>query len=263
LRKFYTLTLSIPCIQAIFFSQNQIHDESIISGTIMKRIILLGILFTFGLIGCGVYTPQTVDIPLINKKNELRADAGISYKEFFYVTISYGLTDKIALQTFFNKGAGPGRFFFQNAVGYFRDLGNKKIMEVYSGFAYGHTDAGNHDVPTRLKGPYQLYFTQFNFGKIDNQFANADFGIGIKAGFLHSNLENLNYFTHYSPYFGPYEPLVVNSFLLEPNVFLRIGGEKLKFSLKLGSRLHYQFINKDKKLPIDKLNIGLGLNYRF
>jgi hypothetical protein len=228
----------------------------------MKGIIVLAILFIFGLAGCSVYTHQTVDIPLINKKNELRADAGISLKEFFYGTLTYGLTDKIALQTFYNKSA-EGRFFFQNAVGYFRDLGNRNIMEVYGGFAFGHAETGNHDVPTKLKGPYQLYFTQFNFGKIDCHFANADFGIGIKAGILHSNLENLNYFTHYSQYTGPYEPLVVNSFLLEPAAFLRVGGKKLKFSLKVGSCMQYQFINKDKNLPVDKLNIGIGLNYIF
>ena len=228
----------------------------------MKKIILLGFFFTLGLTRCGVYIHQTVDIPLINKKKELRADAGISYKEFFYGTLSYGLTKKIALQTFYNRGP-DNRFFFQNAIGYFRDLGERNIMELYSGFAFGHTETGNHDVPTKLKGPYQLYFTQFNFGKIDCQFANADIGIGIKAGYLHSNLQNLNYFTHYSPYFGSYEPLVVNSFLLEPNAFVRIGGEKLKFSLKLGTCWHYQFTHKDKQLPIDKLNIGLGLNYRF
>jgi hypothetical protein len=231
-------------------------------GPILKGNIVFAILFMFGLTACSVYTNQTVDIPLINKKNELRADAGISIKEFFYGTLTFGLTDRIALQTFYNKSY-EGRFFFQNAVGYFRDLGNRNIMEVYSGFAYGHTDAGNHDVPTRLKGPYQLYFTQFNFGKINCQFANGYFGIGIKAGYLHSNLENLNYFTHYSQYTGPWEPLVVNSFLFEPNAFLRIGGKKLKFSLKLGSCFHYQFINKDKKLPVDQLNIGLGLNYIF
>jgi hypothetical protein len=231
-------------------------------GPVLKRNIVFAILFMSGFTACSVYTNQTVDIPLINKKNELRADAGISIKEFFYGTISYGLTDKFALQTFYNKSA-EGRFFFQNAVGYFRDLGNRNIMEIYSGFAFGYSNTGNHDVPTRLKGPYQLYFTQFNFGKIDCQFANADFGIGIKTGFLHSNLENLNYFTHYSQYNGPFEPLVVNSFLLEPNAFLRIGGKKLKFSLKLGSCFHYQFTNKDKNLPFDQLNIGLGLNYIF
>ena len=56
----------------------------------MKGIIVLAILFIFGLAGCSVYTHQTVDIPLINKKNELRADAGISLKEFFYGTLTYG-----------------------------------------------------------------------------------------------------------------------------------------------------------------------------
>jgi hypothetical protein len=229
----------------------------------MKGNIFFGILFTFGLSGCNVYTHQTVDIPLIKEKNELRADAGISIKEFVYGTLSYGLTDKIALQTFYNKSAGVRRFFFQNAIGYFKDLGNNKIVEVYGGYAFGYADAGNHDIPTRLKGPYQLYFSQFNFGKIDCQVAHADFGIGVKAGYLHSNLENLNYFTHYPQYTGPFEPLVVNSLLLEPNAFLRIGGEKLKFSLKIGTCLNYQLTHKDKNLPVDKLNIGIGLNYRF
>jgi hypothetical protein len=40
----------------------------------MKGIIVIAILFTFGLTVCSVYTHQTVDIPLINKENELRAD---------------------------------------------------------------------------------------------------------------------------------------------------------------------------------------------
>jgi hypothetical protein len=227
----------------------------------MKAINLLRILFAFGLSGCSVYSPQTVDIPLISRKNDLRADAGIS-RDFVYGTLSLGITDKIALQTFYNQ-SGKGLFFFQNAAGYFRDLGNRNIMEVFGGFAFGHTNSGNHDVPTRLKGPYQLYFTQFNFGKIDCKFANADFGIGIKTGYLHSDLDNLNYFTPHPQRDAPYVPYVVNSFLLEPNAFVRIGGEKLKFSLKLGSCWHYQFTNRDKNLPVDKFNIGVGLNYRF
>lgn len=99
----------------------------------MKRIIIYGISFIIGLHACNVYTHQTVDIPLINEKNELRADAGISIKEFLYGTISYGLTGKIGLQTFYNKSY-DNRFFFQNAAGYFRDLGNRYIMEVYGGF---------------------------------------------------------------------------------------------------------------------------------
>jgi len=233
-----------------------------ITATNIRRKIKSGFLIVWTMTSCGVYSPQTIDIPLINKKKDLRIDAGISIKEFAYATVSYGLTDKIALQTFYNKSAND-RYFVQGAVGYFKDLGNRNVIELYSGFGYGYTNYYVDPIPASLKGYYQLYFTQFNLGKIGCQFANADLGFGIKAGYLHSNLTDFNYFTRYSGNNGPYETLSDNSFLLEPNVFLRIGGEKLKFSLKLGSCWHYQFTHKDKHLPINEINLGLGLNYRF
>lgn len=185
-------------------------------------------------------------------------------KELFYGTLSAGLTDRLAFQTYLNRSF-ESRYYFQNAVGFYKDLGNNSILEVYSGFGFGKTEAGNHDVPTNLYGRYQLYFTQVNLGKIDCSFANMDFGIAAKAGFLHSNLMDMNYFnTKPYPYPGPFEtvPLIANTLLLEPAAFVRIGGEKLKVSLKLGSCLNYQLTSKDKQLPIDRLNIGLGINIK-
>lgn len=210
---------------------------------------------------CVVYHPQTIDIPLINKKKDLRIDAGVSLVPSAHATISYGLSNKIAVQTFGSIGPDD-RYYFQGAVGYFRDLGNRKVMELYTGFGYGYGSAYKDSNPGDLYGDYQLYFTQFNFGKIDCKFANMDYGFGIKTGYLHSNLIDRNFYAYYSEN-GPFATFNYNSFIIEPTAFVRLGGERLKFSLKLGSCWLYKFTNTDKFLPYSFINFGLGLNYRF
>lgn len=225
-----------------------------------RKLFLLSIILVTG---CSVYTPQPVDIPLINKKKEVRAEFGYCYHEMFFGSVAAGLTNKLAFQTYFNRSY-DSRYFFQNAAGYFKDLGNNKVMEVYGGFAFGRTEAGNHDIPTRLKGPYQLYFAQFNYGKIDIHPANIDLGLGLKLGFLHSDLLDYNYFTHIDqPIDMEWLPLVVNNLILEPHVFIRLGGKRLKVNLKAGGCFHYQLDHKDKPLPFIKVSGGIGINYRF
>ncbi|OFY62185.1 MAG: hypothetical protein A2V64_00960 [Bacteroidetes bacterium RBG_13_43_22] len=59
-----------------------------------------GFLIFLMMTSCCVYHPQTIDIPLIKKKNDLRVDAGISFVPAVHATISYGLTNKIAIQAF-------------------------------------------------------------------------------------------------------------------------------------------------------------------
>jgi len=49
---------------------------------------------------------------LISKKNDLRVDAGVSIVPSLHATISYGLTDKIAIQGFGSIGTGD-RYYFQ------------------------------------------------------------------------------------------------------------------------------------------------------
>jgi hypothetical protein len=83
--------------------------------------------------------PQLVDVPLINKKGDLRANAGVSPLQI-HTTVSYGVTDQIAIQTY-GGFSGEGRYFAQQSVGYYKELGNKKIMEIYSGFGFGYGDA--------------------------------------------------------------------------------------------------------------------------
>ncbi len=203
---------------------------------------------------------MTTDIPLISEKNDLRVDAGISVVPSANATISYGLTDKIAIQGF--GSIGYDRYYFQAATGLYKNKGNSKIFELYGGFGYGYGDAYNDANPGNLRGNYQLYFAQANYGKIANESSNFEIGFGIKGGYLHSNLTDKNYYGWISET-GPFKTYHDESILLEPIGFIRIGGNRLRFNVKLGGTMIYKFTNTDKNLPYSYLNLGIGLNYRF
>jgi hypothetical protein len=225
----------------------------------IKKIILF-IIFSLIASGCSVYHPHMVDIPLINKKKDVRFDAGVSTVLLFHGTFSYGITKNIAIQTFGSFGESQ-KYYVHQAIGYFNNLGNNKVMEVYAGYGYGYGDAYNDANPGALSGNYSLYFTQFNFGKIDCKSSHTDIGFGIRTGFMHSNFTDTGFYERYYP--PASYPLTDDSFILEPNAFLRFGGEKFKLSLKLGTCLIYKFTNKDKSLPYNMINLGLGFNYSF
>jgi hypothetical protein len=215
------------------------------------------IIVTLSLTGC-IYYPQVIDMPLISEKKDLRIDGGISLTASANATVSYGLTEKVSIQAFANI-AGDN-YYFQGAAGIFRQFDNKKIMEFYSGFGYGYGKSWKVD-GGELYGNYQQYFLQSNFGKIDCTRANIDFGFGLKTGLLHSNLTD-NYY-YYWPEEHPVQNYASNRFLIEPGLFFRIGGERLKFNIKAGGCRIYNVTNTDKRLPYSPLNIGLGVNYRF
>ena len=224
------------------------------------RIISLGFLTSLMMSSCIVYHTQTTDIPLISKKHDLRVDAGVSVVPSVHATISYGLTDKMAIQGFGSIGSGD-RYYFQAATGLYKYKGNSRVLELYGGFGYGYGNAYKDVNPGYLFGDYQLYFGQLNYGKIANESSNFEIGFGIKTGYLHSNLTDKNYYNWISET-GPYKTYHDESLLFEPVGFMRIGGQKLKFSLKLGGTIIYKLTNTDRNLPYSYLNLGLGINYR-
>jgi hypothetical protein len=223
------------------------------------KTIILGFLSII-MAHCAVYHPQTVDIPLISKKGDVRIDAGISLIPSAIVTVSYGLTNKIAIQAFGSFGSDE-RYFAQGAVGYYKAIGNKKIMELYGGFGYGYGSIYKDSRPGHLQGNFQLYFTQFNYGKTDCKFAHLDYGFGVKAGYLNSHLEDRNYYDFYS-FDEPFTTYKYNNLFIEPGLFARLGGQKLKINFKLGGCVIYKFVNSEKHLPYGYINFGLGINYR-
>ena len=222
--------------------------------------LIFGFLILLLLSSCIVYHPMTTDMPLISEKTDLRVDAGISIIPSAHATVSYGLTDKIAIQGFGSIGSDD-RYYFQAATGFYKNKGNSQVLELYGGFGYGYGNAYKDANPGNLLGDYQLYYGQLNYGKIANELSNFEIGIGIKTGYLHSNLTDKNYYNWISET-GSYKTYHDESLLIEPVGFIRIGGEKLKFSVKLGGTMIHKFTNPDRSLPYSYINLGLGLNYR-
>lgn len=221
--------------------------------------LIFGFLVSLLATGCCVYHPQTTDIPLIKGKNDLRIDAGISLIPAVHATISYGLTNKVALQAFGTIG-DDSRQYFQFAPGLYKDLGKRRVMELYGGFGAGYGIAYKDAHPGNMYGDYQLYFLQYNLGRYAVKRGDSEFGFGIKTGYFHSNLTDRNYYAFISES-GPFIKYKENSFLIEPMFFYRIGGDKVKFTLKAGVSKLFKLSNPDNYIPYMNLNLGFGINF--
>jgi len=231
------------------------NDEK---SVIMRKVICQGILFFLLINGCGVYHPQTIDIPLIREKNDLRIDAGISVVPTVHSTISYGLTKKLAIQAF--GSVGSDEYYFQVAPGLYKDLGRQRVMEFYGGFGYGYGDIYKDANPGSMFGNYQLYFVQYNLGKYATGSQHLDYGFGIKTGYFHSILTDENYYKFYS-YTGPYDIYDENSLLIEPVIFCRLGGERVKFRINAGLSWIMKISNPENYIPVAIFNMGFGINF--
>jgi hypothetical protein len=217
---------------------------------------------------CAVYHPQTTDIPLIDHKGEMRIDVGASVIPSVHSTISYGLSNKIVVQAFGSIGA-EDRYYFQLSPGLYKCLNNRKVIELYSGFGYGHANTIKNPlsnlpeaVRQSLYGNYQLYFIQFNWGKNTTETRKLDWGLGIKSGFFHSSLADRNYYSIYSSEIGPFTTYKENSILLEPAFCFRIGNEKAKFTYKFALTKIFKLENPDNFIPAPILNMSLGINFK-
>ena len=207
-----------------------------------------------------VYYPYLLDVPLINERWDTRIEGGVTIPTpSAHITVSHGLTDKVAIQAAGSVGVDDS-YYTQVASGIFKSLPNRKVMELYGGFGYGYGDAYNDAKPGNLYGNYQVCFAQFNYGKINGNFKNIDYGIGIKAGYLHTNMTDRNYYDYYSDY-SSYNIYKDDCLLIEPVCFLRFGGKRLKFQTMAGGCFIIKFTNTDKYFPYNHFNLGFGMSY--
>jgi hypothetical protein len=211
------------------------------------------------LTACTIYQPQLTDIPLISHQNDLRIDGSFSTNLSTQATLSYGVTNNLALQTFGSIGSDH-KYYVQGAIGYYNPIDKNTIIELYGGVGFGYGSVYRDANPGNLYGPFQLYFSQINIGRVQDKFAHIDYGLGIKAGLFNSYFTDRNYYDFYSEG-GPFTTYHDHSFLFEPMLFARLGGERLKLSFKLGLCFINQFSEYEKRLPYSHYNLGIGLNY--
>jgi len=237
------------------------YDEFLLS---IKTKSLVFIATLVLLTSCATYAPQVVDIPLIKEKGDIRIDAGCFFlapdREGYvgyggHTTISAGLTNMLAVQGY-ASGDVMGKNHIQGALGLFRGLENKTVIELYSGYGYGaglnfdriNENENKYKNKNKNKNSYHLTFAQFNIGKTDLRIAHIDFGFGMKGGYLNNNLVEIG---------DKNTPIQKkNGWIVEPSVFFRFGGKKVKFS----TRVNYLWTDVIEKKYYFPLSVGLGVN---
>ena len=193
------------------------------------RNLLLLMLMSFSLTGCWTYKPQLADVPLIDHKGDIRVSGSVYLfpPTGITTTVSMGLTNHLSMQL---HGDYESRdvFYSHVALGFYHPY-NNNILEGYLGLGHGHGYVRDDAAPSNAHGPYTIGFAQMNYGWHLTQ--HSDIGLAMKIGrmsaiFYGHNGEDPN---DDEEAFGPRR----NS-LFEPQMFFRVGGEKVKFQLQLG-----------------------------
>jgi len=215
----------------------------------MKKFLSTGTLLIL-LSGCMMYFPMTVDIPLIEEKDDLKVSGGFSSVGFAHGTISYGLTDRVAVQAFANVDFLT-RFYLQGAVGLYRWFEESLTgTELYVGYGHGNSisNFNNTEGPT---GHYHLVFSQFNVGRVEMGASNIDLALGLKGGYLLSNFVDRSY----------YRPEIMKKdrgLIIEPSVLFRFETNR--------SRRVWRGTIREMIFPLDNNGVvkySIQFNYAF
>lgn len=235
-------------------------------------IMVAAALFVFN--GCGAYNPQCVDIPLIERKGEVKLEGGAVVLDktlVGHISTAAGVTDHIAIQGHIHGLANKSGLrikYMQLATGYYNKMGRLNT-ELYLGYGFNtfaytlESDADPHPYG-REDGNNHIAFAQFNCGW--NHLANShiDIAFGLKVGYMHDSRIRTNYYYdwYYNDNLGRWSTeysIVGNRLLLEPTAEIRIGWTHFKPSLMIG----YYHAFPDDYMTGLRLSIRLGLTYRF
>lgn len=229
------------------------------------------------LAGCSIYHPQTVDIPLIDHKGDVRVDGSVGVSAWMLPdcvmlsgTVSYGFTDWLAGQAYVNYGFD--NLYGQVAPGVYKHLNEHLILEGYAGFGMGGiwSDKTTDDTDTNnvynyaYRGRYMLPFAQVNLGWRGLAKGHINLAFGLKAG---GYLPSVDYrrFDENNVYKPEYDyNYSTPNLLLEPQVQFSVGGELVKYSIRLGFAWMSDLSrNGNGHFVTDFITISNGLTFSF
>lgn len=244
------------------------------------RYVFLAAVMSLTVTSCTVYHPQAVDIPLINHAGDTRVDAAMSMSMWVVpdafninATVSHGFNDWFTGQAHLNYGGD--NYYAQVAPGYYLPLSSKSVFEVYAGYGFGGVDRTNDDdsrnygdgtsrKSSDFSGRFHLPFVQANIGWHDLLSSHFDIGFGLKAGAFLPDYEYHAYDDNGDEILSRREIYNTGNLLIEPQLMLRVGGKKVRFSVKLGVAVMSDWMNDDAKGMIYDFATGsIGLTFSF
>jgi len=202
---------------------------------------------------CTIYLPQPVSIPLMNERNEVQLSGGVTMLGGIEGSVAYAAGDHVALQAYGSIHTEQIRYF-QGSVGYYTKSKSNINFEIYAGLGGGNGNDSGFKDDLFVNGNYLLYFTQANFGQTNLGSAHIDYGFGLKTGLFdakvitYANPNPVNYTNH--------------SWLIEPQAFVRMGGEKFKVGFQLNGARVINLNNEISTLMYYPANFSMSINYR-
>jgi hypothetical protein len=202
---------------------------------------------------CTIYLPQPVNIPLMNEKNEVQLSGGATMLGGLDGSVAYAAANHVALQAYGSLHTEDIRYF-QGSIGYYTKNKSDINLEIYAGLGSGNGNNWGFEDDKYVDGDYLLYFAQANIGQTNLGSAHIDYGFGLKTGLFDAEVSNDTY---------PNPVYYTNhSWLIEPQAFVRMGGEKFKVGFQVNGARVFNLDNKASTLMYSPVNFGISINYR-
>ena len=199
---------------------------------------LVALLLSCLVASCTMYKPELANIPLIDHKGDMRLSGTLycypvpAYNDrigdFFIpvpgisASFSAGITDRWAINTFADFQGDV--YYAHAAAGLYKEF-DHSVLEGYLGLGYGHGYTHWDAEPATVNIDYLLPFVQVNYGWHLN--SHNDIGFSLRTGDYIPVNTKINH-----PYENPTHP--VQAPLIEPQIFIRYGGEKVKSQIQVG-----------------------------
>ncbi|MFZ4399585.1 MAG: hypothetical protein ACOYO1_06100 [Bacteroidales bacterium] len=235
----------------------------------MKNLKLISLL-SFSLVSCShyYYAPCMQNVPLFIEKNDLRLSASTGLGDetsYLELQSAYSITNHIGLMFNFMRAKGEednnvnnwGKgYYYEGAVGYYKPLKTFASFEVYGGFATSNQHH-QYDISYRYA---DLTFTKI-FIQPTLGYTSDVFDIALSSRISRVSFNKIDYSSYNATYntFSELDEIANNkvSYLFEPAVTLRIGGEICKGQLQCGFSKNLT----NTKLKFEKFNISAGLYF--
>lgn len=258
---------------------------------LMRFLLVISTLVTFYSCSHIYYYPTTQNVPLLQERNDIRLNAGASYK---LVNISaadfqfaWAGTRHLAMAGTFttvtgnasdNISEGNG-YYADGAIGYFNKLNEELVFEVYGGYGqsqqqhqYGTSrrmgSSGDRQIvdfgTSRLS--FRQYYIQPAIGAGKD---GVDLIFSLRCSYLdfysvnnHLLTDTINKYTYNSPLFFPLEEIDAQRtyYLLEPAATLRVGWQHVKLQLQWVHSLH---LNTSRPEGFRFSHFSMGLSFAF
>ncbi|MBQ9639790.1 MAG: hypothetical protein IJV22_09595 [Bacteroidales bacterium] len=236
-----------------------------------STLMLLCSLMLFA--ACTVYNPTASELPLLREKGEWRADGGMILSDNFEPALTLGASyapwNHVAFQVSAATNMADKATEHQNfglfAVGTFLPYAQRSVLELYAGIIHGYGAAHSNLYVSKpdegwLRATYNLPYLQANWGIVG--LGAFDLGIGLRTGRLFNSAEEYCYFAGHKSDDGlrQYEERL---WIIEPTAMMRVGGEHVKFSLRLGYSHINGTLGSDRHFPYASFSLAAGVSLHF